>query len=48
MSIRADFDPMELPWADIRNPRAVHAGNTQRRKTLFGEIGLPDRVANTS
>lgn len=31
-----------------RRPSAAHAGNTHRRSTLFGEIGLPERVANTS
>ena len=28
-------------------PSTSQAGNTQRRKTLFGEIGLPDQVENT-
>lgn len=31
-----------------RNFRASHAGKTQRRNTLFGEIDLPDRVEKTS
>src|SRR5438093_825802 len=26
---------------------ASHAGKTQRRRTLFGEIGLPDQVAKS-
>jgi hypothetical protein len=31
-----------------RIPRASHAGYNQRRLMLFGEIGLPDHVPNTS
>jgi hypothetical protein len=48
-----------LPFADtqtrfraangrIGSPAATQAGVIQRATTLFGEIGLPDRVANTS
>ena len=29
-------------------PSAAHAGNTCRRSTLFGEMGLPDHVENTN